>query len=158
MPTEIRGLITNAISSRAMNYLSCTADFTSATWNTVAAHEVFVVTGCARLRMWITTAGTLDSASDEATVAFGHDGDADAFIAATTGVDLVTGDLWYDATPTLTADTFSNVILDWVVNGNDIGYTVAVEALNAGSLVFHCAWEPMSADGNVTVGLGGAFA
>lgn len=141
-------------------YLAVTATFTSATWNdfaTTPTHEVFTVTGLCRLRMWITCTGNVDSAAHGATVCFGHESDTDAFIAATDETELDSGDLWYDATPTLACDTFATAVLDYVSNGLDIGYEIAGEALNAGSLVFHCVWEPLNATGAVAAGAGGTL-
>lgn len=138
-------------------YLTVTADMTNAVWNAATTQEVFVVTGLCRLRMWIECTGNVDSALHGATVCFGHELDTDAFIADTDETELDSGDLWYDATPTLACDTFGNSIMDYVSNGLDIGYEVKVEALNAGSLVFHCVWEPLNATGAVTAGAGGAL-
>ena len=156
------GILQNHVgaSYNSSRYLAVTADFTSATWNdfaTTPKHEVFNVTGCVRLRMWITCTGNVDSAAHGATVCFGHESDTDAFIAATDETELDSGDLWYDATPTLGCDTFATVVMDYVSNALDVGYEIAGEALNAGSLVFHCVWEPLNSTGAVTAGAGGAL-
>lgn len=142
------------------NYLAVTADFTSATWNdyaTTPKHEVFNVTGLVRMRMWVTCGGDVDSAAHGATICFGHESDTDAFIAATDETELDTGDLWYDTTPTLGCDTFGSVVMDYVSNGLDVGYEIAGEALSAGSLVFHCVWEPLAAGAAVAAGAGGTL-
>lgn len=39
----------------------------------------------------------------------------------------------------------------------DIGYEIGVEALTAGSLVFHCVWVPLSDGASVTAGAGGTL-
>lgn len=142
-------------------YIAVTADMTSATWNTSAGggtHEVFTVTGAVRMRIWVTCTGNLASAGDGATLTFGIAGAADAFIAATNEDALDDGDLWYDASPTVTYDTFGNAVMDYVINnGTDVGYAIVGEDLTAGTLVFHCVWEPLSATGAVAAGAGGAL-
>ena len=45
--------IMSEISVNAPNHIAVTVDMTSATWNTVATHKVFAVTGVVRMRMWI---------------------------------------------------------------------------------------------------------
>lgn len=156
------GIVQNHLgpSANSGRYLAVTADFTSATWNdfaTTPKHEVFTVTGPCRLRMWVTCAGDVDSAAHGATLQFGHESDTDAFILATDETELDSGDLWYDATPTLGCDTFGTAVLDYVSNGLDVGYEIAGEALSAGSLVFHCVWEPLAAGATVAAGDGGTL-
>jgi hypothetical protein len=156
------GILQNHVGPSYNNsrYLSVAADFTNATWNdfvTTPKHEVFDVTGLVRLRLWITCTGDVDSTAHGATLCFGHASDTDAFIAATDETELDTGDLWYDATPTLACDTFANAVMDYVSNGLDVGYEIGGEALTTGALLFHCVWEPLSSTGNVTAGAGGTL-
>jgi len=153
------GILQNHLgpSSNNSRYLAVTADMTSATWNAATTQEVFDVTGLVRLRMWITCTGNIDSDAHGATLCFGHASDTDAFIADTDETELDSGDLWYDATPTLGCDTFANCVMDYVSNGLDIGYEIKTEALTTGSLVFHCVWEPLNATGAVVAGAGGAL-
>ena len=144
------------------NYLSVTATMTAATWNTAASHEVFTVTGLVRMRMWIECTDTLTDAADGATSQFGHESATNAFIAATNcaraGAGLIaTGCTWYDTSPLTTPDTFANTVMDYVVNGLDVGYEIAGAALTGGVLVFHCVWEPLNLTGNVAAGAGGSL-
>jgi hypothetical protein len=146
----------------AGRYLSVTADMTSATWNTVASQEVFVVTGLVRMRMWIECTDTLVDAADGADIQFGVEGATNAIIAATGaagkgGSTISTGELWYDTSPTVVYDVASSVIMDYVINGLDVGYEITGAALTAGALVFHCVWEPLNSTGNVAAGAGGAL-
>lgn len=145
------------------NYLSVTATFTSATWNTDASHEVFTVTGLVRMKMWIECTATLLDAADGATIQFGHESATNAIIGATNcaraGAGLLsTGCMWYDTSPLATPEASSSVIMDYVVNGLDIGYEIDTAVLTGGSLVFHCAWEALNATGNVVAGTGVALA
>ena len=146
----------------AGRYLAVTATMTSATWNTAASHEVFTVTGLVRLRMWIECTGALTDAADAADIQFGVEGATNGIIAATAaagkgGGAIGASELWYDDSPTTVYDTAANAIMDYVINGLDVGYEITGEALTGGSLVFHCVWEPLNATGNVAVGAGGTL-
>jgi hypothetical protein len=140
------------------NYLAVTADLTSATWNTVATHELFTVTGLVRMRIYaeVTTTGD-DTSGDTANIQLGVENTTDAFIAATEVDDLTAGEIWYDATPTTVTDDTTSVILDKVVNGEDVGYEITGEAATDGVIVFHCVWEPLNATGSVVAGDGSAM-
>jgi hypothetical protein len=143
---------------RASNYLSVTADLSEETWNTVATHELFTVTGLVRVRIIaeVTTTGD-DTSGNTATIQLGTESDTDGFIAATEVDDLAEGELFYDATPTVKFDTTSSVVIDKIVNGEDIGFEIAGEAATAGVIVFHCWYEPLNATGAIAVGDGGAL-
>lgn len=139
-------------------HIQVTADMTSVTWNTAAnTHEVFTVTGLVRMRMWIECTSNLASGGDTATLTFGVEGTPAGFIAATNEDALDANDLWYDASPTVVYDITGNVIMDYVINGLDVGYDITDEDLTAGVLVFHCVWEPLNATGNVAAGAGGTL-
>jgi hypothetical protein len=145
------------------NYLMVTADMTSATWNTVASHEVFTCTGAAKVYTWVICTDTLTDAADAATIQYGNETATDAIIATTNaagagGDTISTGEIWADATPTETyGDPDSLILQHMVIGGLDIGYEIAGEALTGGSLDFHCVWYPMDSTGNVVVGAGGAL-
>jgi hypothetical protein len=147
-------------SANNKRYLTVPIPFSVLAWNTVAAHEVFVVTGLVRIKMWIECTASVDSAAHGGTIAFGNDGAGQAaqYIAATDETALVIGTLWYSATPALLSVASASAIMDYVVNGSDIGYTIAGEALTTGSLAIHCIWEPLNATGAVSIGGGGTFA
>jgi hypothetical protein len=153
--TEI-GKLAN-LSANNSRYIATLANMAVTAWNTAAAHEVFVVTGCARLRMWVTCTTLLASTGSGATLTFGVAGAPDAFIAATIETEIDSGDLWFDATPTTMYGAFTGAVMDYVVNGIDVGYTIITEPLISGAMVFHCVWEPLSAGATVAIGAGGAF-
>jgi hypothetical protein len=144
-------------------YLAVTATMSSATWNTVAKHEVFTVTGTVRMQMWITCGATLVDAGDAAIIEFGHESDTDAFIAKTdaagrNATTITTGWLWYNTTPVAGPAPAGSAVMDYVVNGGlDVGYEISGAALTGGSLVFHCVWEPLDATGAVVAGAGGVL-
>jgi hypothetical protein len=138
-------------------YITLPIDMTSATWNTVAAHEVLTVTGLVRLRLWIECTSTLTDAGNGATIQLGTEGATTAFIGASDTDNIVTGSVWADNTPGDTSGAFSSLVLDKVVNGLDVGYEIAVEAVTGGAITLHCVWEPMNATGAVVVGAGGVL-
>lgn len=145
------------------NFLSVVTSMASATWNTVATHEVFTITGLVRIRFWIECTATLTDAADAARIQVGHEADTDAFIAVTAGATagaalIATGVLYYDATPDLLPSAPATSIFDYVVNNYDIGYEVSGAAFTGGSLTWHCVWEPLNATGNVVAGAGGVLA
>jgi hypothetical protein len=150
------------VSANAPNYIAVTADMTSATWNAVATQETLAVTGLCRIRTWVNCTGTLTDAADLATIQYGYAGTTNAFIAATGaagngGNTISDGEIWIDATPADTIDTYANMVFDYVSDGIDIGYEIAGEALTGGSLVFHYVWEPMEAGASCVAGAGGAL-
>jgi hypothetical protein len=149
------GIAVNGYEVLPSNYFTVSVDFSSATWNTVAAHEIATVTGLARVMIAavVTTLG----AGATATVALGWDGSTSGIIGATTITDLIVGELWYDTTPTTTGDTFANVVKDFAIYSKDIGITIATAAATGGVIVFHVWWLPLSVEATVAAGTGGAF-
>ena len=137
------------------NYLAVTADFTSATWNTVATHELFTVTGLVRMKVIAEVTG--NGAGATATIELGNEGDTDLWIPTTTITDMVDGEIWADATPTEVDGNFSSLVFDKVVNDVDIGYEIKTAAATGGSIVFHCWWEPINSTGAVAAGDGSAL-
>lgn len=146
-------------------YVQVSVDLSSSTWNTVASHEVFTVTGLVRMKMVIECAETLTDAADAATIQFGYAGATNSFIAATGaagngGSTISAGELWYDTSPTTQVDTYANAQLDYIVNELDVGYEIAGAAITDGTLVFHCWWEridPTETTASVVAGAGGTL-
>ena len=140
------------------NYLTVTADLSNATWNTVASHEIFTVTGLVRVRLVAEVTGTGDDTSgNTSTIQLGTATATNGWIAATEVDDLAAGEVWADATPTETDGNYSSLVFDKVVNAVDIGYEIAGEAATAGTIVFHLWWQPLNATGAVVAGAGGAL-
>lgn len=158
----VRNLQGGGLTALASNHIAVTATMTSATWNTAASHEVFTVTGLVRLRMWIECTGSLIDAADAADIQFGVEGATNGIIGATGaagkgGVGIAANELWYDTSPATVYDTMANTVMDYVINGLDIGYEITGAALTGGVLVFHCVWEPLNDSGLVEAGAGGAL-
>ena len=149
------GVSTDTVATDHARHLVNTVDLSSATWNTAATHEVFTVDGLVRVRMWIECTETVVGAGS---IQFGHETASNGFIASTTGTDLATNDIWYDTSPATVLDTYTNAVMDYVINGNDIGYEITGAALTDGTLAFHCVWDALNATGSVVLGSGGVLA
>lgn len=158
---EVLRLVQNHAAMEALdrnsdNYIAVTADFTSATWNTVATHEILTITGTVRLR--IVAEATGNGAGATATAELGIEGVTNAFIGTTTITDFVTGELWYDTSPTTFTDTLALAVLDRIVSaGKDVGYEIKTAAATGGGIIFHVWWTPISSDGAVVAGAGGTL-
>lgn len=135
------------------NYLLLTVDFTSATWNTAATHELFTVTGL--VRMQLIPECTEDLASAGGSISLGTETNTSGFIAATVATTIDNGELWLTGTPI--AFIASTSIIDDLVNGSDVGYEITVGALTDGTMKFHCFWEPIGAGATVVAGAGGVL-
>ena len=149
------------------NYFTVTADMTSATWNTVAAHEIATVTGMVRAQIIVEVTATVVTTGTNGTIALGFEGNTSAIFSATALDAALTGDVFsavYGSaatTPASGADAQSaltHAIFDVVVvAGKDIGYTIATNAATTGTLTFHVWWTPLDSTGAVTAGAGGAL-
>lgn len=128
-----------------------TADFTSATWNTIATHEVVNVTGAVALQIFPVCQGDLTGAGS---IRLGTDTNTAAFIVATTATNIDNGEIWASASPT--ANLAKSAWLDTLVTG-DVGYEITTAALTGGSLLFVVFWQPMAAGSTAVAGTGGAL-
>ncbi len=149
------------------NYFTVVADMTSATWNTVAAHEIATITGAVRIQVLIETTATVVTVGTNGTLALGYAGNTAAIFSATALDAAVTNDVWTavygsaattvvggaDAKSALTSAIFDVV----VVGGVDMGYTIATNAGTTGDLTFHIWWTPLDATGAVVAGAGGVL-
>ena len=136
-------------------YLTVAIDMTSATWNTVAVHEVLTVTGLVHLKFVIECTADLASVGAP-TIQCGHETDTDLYVANTAFADIDVNELWYSATPSAEGAT-SSAIVDRVINGLDVGYEILVAALTGGSLLFHVYWKPLENEASVVAGAGGVM-
>lgn len=143
------------MSYNRVNYLAVTADLTSATWNTVASHEILTVTGAVRVRILPICSGSVTSGG-AITGILGTETTTNGMIASTDLTTLDAGMAWLSATPShLYAKTS---VLDFIIaNGQDVGYTIGSNAATGGTIVFHVWWEPLNSTGAVAAGAGGAL-
>ena len=149
------------------NYIAVTADMTSATWNTAAAHEIATVTGAVRMQIIIETVATIVTVGINGTMALGYAGNTSGIFSATALDAAVTGDVWtavYGSAATTVVGgaeaggSSTHAIHDVVIlAGVDVGYTIATNAGTTGSLIFHIWWTPLNATGAVVAGAGGVL-
>lgn len=110
---------------------------------------IFTVTGDVLVRVFGIVKTTLVGAT--ATIELGVTGNTAGLIALTTATDLVTNEIWGDATPTeVGAGLLSGILGPYiVVNGLDIIETLATANLTGGEITYVCIWRKLSADGKV---------
>lgn len=133
---------------------------TTGTWSTAASHEIATVTGVVKMTIIPVFVTNVSSVSDTGTIALGDETTGNSIIAASTlGAGVAVADeLWTDATLTRTILTQTQINATTIVVSNkDIGYTVATNALSAGSMAFHIFWTPLSAGATVVAGAGGTL-
>jgi len=144
------------------NKIAKSVDFSNATWNTAASHEVFTVTGTIRGRLIIRCTSTLTDAADGASIQMGVAGATNALIASTGaagagGVTITSGNLWFSIAPA-NYGLSSSVVIDFIVsNGTDIGYEITGAALTGGTLEFDLYYEALNSTGAVVLGDGSAL-
>lgn len=145
------------------NKTTVSIDFSAAAWNTVATHEVFTVTGMVRLLVLYYITESLTSGG-LATIQFGREGSTDNYSASQTYANLVAGSFVVPAGTVSTQVTANSIILqttsvnaDVIVAGLDRGYQIGTDAMTNGTIEAICYWTPISSDGNVTAGNGGAL-
>lgn len=139
-------------------YLAVDANLASSSWNTVASHKVFDVTGLVRAKLYTEVISAGVNAGGSAAICFGVAGSTSAFIASTPISQFAAGELWIDATPAETHATYASALIDQVLPGGiDVGYEIAGSAPSGGTLRFHCLWTPLSADGAVAAAGGSAL-
>lgn len=110
-------------------------------------YAMFTVTGDVLVRIYgvctvdLTGTGTLE---------LGVAGNTASLIAQTTGTAIDAGEIWADASPTLNAMIFTDVLGPYIVaNGADIIETVGTADITAGQIYYTCLWRPLSPDGSV---------
>lgn len=153
-------------SSRLANAFTVTADMTSATWNTIASHEIATTTGLVHYIIIPHCTSTLTDAADGASIQLGVEGSTAVLIASTgaagAGANTIsTNEFWLDATPSDLVDTRTaeNALDFWVDGGLDVGYEITGAALTGGTLKFEIFWEAGDAAGAGTAvaGAGGTL-
>jgi len=146
------------------NYGSITVDFTAAAWNTAAFQRLFAITGRVHVRALISCVESIDSAGHGATLSLGTVALPQGFIKNTDEELIETGEIWNN--DTVGADplqpaiakigSFNNCVIDIVSNGENLGITIAGEAMTTGSLAVEYVWEAMSIGATLTEGAGEA--
>lgn len=147
------------------NKIFVTIDFASATWNTVATHEVFNVTGAIRAAFVYMVTESLTSGG-AATLSFGRQGATAEYSAAQTYSNFAAGNFVFrggTAAPRMhSTAVFSELAADSTFSDQllydlDVGYQVNSAALTNGTIEAVCFWTPLSQDGLVVAGAGGTL-
>lgn len=142
-----------AISVNAPNHIAVTVDLSSATWNTMATHEVFTVTGFVRMRLWVfCTESVLGLGGGRITIQ--DDNMAGWFGGAVDFSGILAGNM-FAANGIVNLSNSADGFVDKFNAGSDVGYDIAVDPATDGTLIFHCVWEPLSAGATVVAGAGG---
>lgn len=153
--------IGGGLTSSHPRFLSGTALFTSAAWNTAAFQRIAAVTGVVRLYMLMVGGvdgdGAVITGGGGATLSLGTVANTAAFIAATPATSVDNNEIWAGSAEGLIAAQILDVvpaIIGAVVSGTNVGITIGVAALTAGSLDFYLWWDPISSDAAVVIGAG----
>lgn len=153
------------IRSNNFGYENCTRkiiDLSSATWNTVATHEVFTLSGAVEMLLFFVVKTSVTS-TGAAELSVGRAGATTAFAAAQVVTGLTANRFIMPGgsvanqsiAATYRGATISNTV--YTVNNGDIGYEITVAACNAGEIEAICYWTPVSTGASVVVGLGGTL-
>ncbi|MGH9462010.1 MAG: hypothetical protein ACRD1X_12375 [Vicinamibacteria bacterium] len=137
--------------------LKLSVDFENATWNTVAAHEVFIVTGMVDAFVMAYIKESLTSGGG-ATFAFGHEATTTYFTANIAVASLVanrvivSGGLTQGAVHLLAHPSQAH---HSIFHGVDLGYTIGTAAMTNGTIEFYAYWNPLSPGAKIELGAGG---
>lgn len=157
------------IQAMGMNRLKVHIDFTSASWNTVAAHRVFTQTGVVRTFIMYYVTGTAN-AGVGGTIAFGNTAVPAQYAAAQGFGNLTQGQLILPGGTVAQTGSTENWLLtattknsDNIAVGSDQaggvnhGLTIAVAAFTAGTIDAYCFWTPISDGASIVAATGGAL-
>lgn len=109
---------------------------------------LFTVTGAVKFAIIATCSETIVGA---ATLECGITGTTAGIIAQIANApDLIAGEIWADATPTLKLDTVANSELNFVIaDGADIFLTIGAADITDGTITFNVVWSPVNGTGNI---------
>ena len=154
MGSEYRSIYSAQVpAEESLGDIVVNADFTSATWNTIATHEILTITGLVRIRIIVECTGSVTGATG--TLQLGNEGATTSLIGNTLATDLAINELWFNTAPTTSIGAAA--LFDRIVNEVDIGYEILTAALTGGNLRFHCWWRPLEAGALVVSGTGSAL-
>lgn len=145
------------------NFFTVTADFSSATWNTVGLHEIATVTGMVHMVIIPELVTDLDDGGlGTAFLSLGQEPLGSNIIGATAITNFQTtneGLVWVNTSSSSRFATRIEMDMLDIVSpfGYDIGYEISVAALTAGLMKFHIYWESVGSGGSVVAGLGGTL-
>jgi hypothetical protein len=113
-----------------------------------AAYTVFTVTGEVLIHALFGVCKASLTSGGAATIELGVSGNTAVFVAQTTATDLITNEIWIDASPTTTVEQIDLTSRSFVITANqDIDFLIGGADLTAGTVNFYCVWSPLSTDG-----------
>lgn len=141
----------------AYNYTPVSITFASGTTGAVGEHETLTVTNDVMLSTVIENVS--GPTTGTGTVQFGVGGTTNAFLAATTGTDMNTGEYTYDATPVelyhAPVAARPRILFEaFLTNGTDVGYEIASSTVDDGTIRFHHWWAPLNGTSYANPGTG----
>lgn len=148
------------------NYFTVDANMTSATWNTVAVHQLVAVTGAVRIVLMaeLTADEALVSAGTNATITLGFVGNAAAIWAAAAidtwdltevAMGVVAGVPTFPVAGGGATGDLTHCLFDFIAtSGVDVVYEIGVSAGTKGTIRWHIWWTPLSSTGLCTAGAG----
>ena len=128
-----------------------TAAFTAgAGTGDAGTYALFTVTGAVKFSIIATCSETLVD-DGVASLECGVAGTTAGIIAQIVNApDLIAGEIWADATPTLKLDTLANSELNFVIaDGADIFLTIAGANITDGTIDFNIIWWPLNSTGSI---------
>lgn len=120
--------------------------FLAASTGAIATKTIATVTGVVALSLFAVCS---TSVVGSGTIKVGITNDTDAIIAQTTGTDIDTNDIWWDATPDAVIELTSVLIKNIIKE--DVVYQIETNTLTDGVVTFYILWAPISLDGNVVI-------
>lgn len=106
-------------------------------------YTLFKISGTVLVRVVAFCTENITNVGDSQ-ISVGVDGNQESIIPLTVSTDIVSGELWYDSTPTTKVDTSDNIAEYIVANGKDIKLYVTVKNVKTGKLSFIVSWYPLS--------------
>lgn len=139
------------ISVELMNICKQSITFAAATTGAIAAKELFTVQG--EVMMSVIGVVTTDL-TGTGSIQLGIAGATDAFLGATVGTALDTGEIFGVNTTPPTSFVTTDALPAWIYSNElDAGYEVSVGTITAGVIDFYCRWYPLT-EGSTVVPAG----
>ncbi len=149
MPTNVITDNSELINRVLPKFTRKTYTFATATTGAVGTHKIFTVTGVVRLRLYASCKVAVVAAVGGATIEVGTSASTAGLIALTTAADLIAGEIWDDASPTVKIEPDANIPDVVIGDGADVNIKVTTQAVASGSIEFLAEWFPISSDGNI---------
>jgi len=145
--TALNAIASSNNSGLLDNKLSKEITYTTSNTGKIGTTILATVTGVVSLSIFAVCSE--DIVGDTATIEVGTTLNSDGIIPQTIATDIISNEIWHDATPDSSIE-LSSVISKNIVT-NDIIQTIATAPISSGKLKYYILWSPISEDGNVTI-------